>query len=62
MRPFSLVLIVSNFMVFIAACVWPAGASFEVCRICMGLCDYPLALFMMLLVSTGLFLFSGDEA
>jgi hypothetical protein len=61
MRPFSLVLIAGNFVVFVAACVWPAGASFEVCRVAIGLCDYPFALFVTLLVWTGLFFLVGDE-
>jgi hypothetical protein len=61
MRQFSLVLIAGNVVVFFAACVWPAGASLEVCRVAIGLCDYPCALFVTLLVWTGLFFLVGDE-
>ena len=62
MRPFCLFLMAGNFAVFVAACVWPAGASLEVCRTVMGLCDYPFALLMTLLLWTGLYFISSDPA
>jgi hypothetical protein len=52
----------SNSVVAVAAWAWPAAPSLEVCRIAMGLCDYPFALFVTLLAWTVLFFASTDRA
>jgi hypothetical protein len=61
MRPLCLFLMAGTLAILIAACVWPAGSSLQVCRAAMGLCDYPFALFVTFVVWTGLFLGLSDQ-